>query len=398
MPELTGNFQPGFLRMPRLPVAGFWIRLVALTLDVFVVLGAMHLLSRSLPDFYWALGRWSPYLNSLVTFLYFALFNSEFGKGRTVGKLILRLQVTDFDGKPVTIRQSVIRTVVLFPVFVLAPIGQTILGRPSSVIESYAWFLFNSAPMIAMPLATAITVAFNPFKQGMHDYLAQSLVRPVRDPSEPLLSFEQMAAGVGAEWPKFQRQPQYSGAVTFAMVFVALAVLAYPGQQRPEIREIQASVYELNNLPEFSNSNVIWNRPTLIEFYNNLHEQYQLPALEDDDSLSTDSLVFIVEARTDRDWRKMLTEEQSSQFTEKLSHEFADRIIPKMANIAWAADTEESKELLRKMARPIAVLTVLSSEVSLTPYPWPLTRTDFHRQENIGPFKLTGPANVRIPN
>ena len=98
MTQLTAP-RRGFLNMPRLPVSGFLIRLVAFIFDLLVVIAAIHLFSKSFPDFFWMLGANAGYVSAGFTFAYFALFNGPFGKGQTIGKMVLGITVTDLDGR-----------------------------------------------------------------------------------------------------------------------------------------------------------------------------------------------------------------------------------------------------------------------------------------------------------
>jgi uncharacterized RDD family membrane protein YckC len=245
----------GFLNMPRLPVAGFFSRVFAFMLDFALLIGAIHLLSNALPDLFWALGRASGYVTGLFFFLYFVLFDGPFGKGRTIGKTVLGIAVTDYDGQSPTYRQAAIRAAVLMPAFVLIPVAETIFGHGGSEMERYLKTALGSFPMIAMLLATGLVIPFNPFKQGMHDYVAGTLVQPNKGEARPQPLVE-LAALVGGQWRVFHRQPQISGLVTFMLFFAVLLIMSWPGRHDDLQRAYLESRWALNKIPGFARADI----------------------------------------------------------------------------------------------------------------------------------------------
>ncbi len=249
MSQIAGEVQPGFLRMPKLPVSGLLIRMLAFVLDIFLIISALHLISRNLVDTLWAMGEWSNYLGGMLTFAYLVLFNGPFGRGRTIGKMIVGIQVTDYDGRPPTYAQAIIRTVVLIPIFVLGPLTEFFLGPATTAMQDYVKTLLTLFPFWAIILGTVLTVAFNPFKQGLHDYFAQTLVRPIAPKDQPVPSFEDLTEQVGSTWTKFPRQPQYSGGISALMFISLFAFLAHPSMQPADARAAQDARYQLALIP-----------------------------------------------------------------------------------------------------------------------------------------------------
>lgn len=247
MSSITGEIQPGFLNMPKLPVSGLFMRTIAFLIDFLLVLSAIHILRAAVPDLFWALGKWTPYLTGTFTFAYFVFFNSQHGRGRTVGKLLVGIATTDYDGNPPTLRQAVLRTVILFPIFVTMPIMEAVIGPADSTNDIFWKSALAGIPLFAMILATFVSLPFNPFKQGLHDYFSQTLVRPIPRGGEmqPLQTFEEMAERIGHSWPKFHRQPQYSAGVAFGIVFILLLFMISPSKYPDNYRQILEGTFEL---------------------------------------------------------------------------------------------------------------------------------------------------------
>ncbi|MDK2971019.1 MAG: hypothetical protein PWP23_774 [Candidatus Sumerlaeota bacterium] len=211
------------LNYPKAPVAGFWRRLGALLFDYvllyFVFIGIGKLLHEPL----FALGRHSSALGAVVVLLYFTLANGPVGKGRTVGKFLVGIRVRDYRGEVPSLGRSAARTVLLFPgilaAFFVSPFVfdyDTYKGLVyGNMLSGYVTF--------ALFLGMVIAIVFNPFKQGMHDYLAKTTVQPGK--GEPL-AFEKIAEIIGGQWQRFHRQAMINGSATFGLLLVLLTVLS----------------------------------------------------------------------------------------------------------------------------------------------------------------------------
>lgn len=312
MSQLTPQ-RRGFLNMPKLPVSGFLIRLVAFLLDMVTILAAIHIFGRSFPDIFWALGANSGYMTAGFAFLYFVLFNGPFGKGQTVGKMIVGIIVTDYDGQIPTWRQAILRTVILMPPFVMVPVMEVVVGPATNSMEFYIKSLSTQFLLLAMLVATALVIPFNPFKQGLHDYVAQTLIQPrPRGEFEPVL-FEELAGTMGREWPKFHRQPQISGLVTLLMIMSLFAYLAWPGQQRPDYREYLEARHAMATLPGFSGSSV---EPPISERALKVLEQGDDDMIREaswlaEDKSTTGPLVLVLEVSRPGRWSESVIENNS---------------------------------------------------------------------------------------
>lgn len=370
------------LKIPKLPVAGFWLRLLAHVIDWILILSALHIFSRAIPNVYFALGRWAPYLNSLFAFLYFVLFNGPFGRGRTLGKLIIGIRVTDYAGEGISYRQALIRTVVLYPLFVTVPLMEVILGHSHSEMGDYIQRLVTVFPAAALWLATAIVIAFNPFKQGLHDYLAETLVQPGRTTAVGA-AFEDLAAKMGVDWKQFHRQPQISGLITIVMVVVLLGYMSHPSLASEAIRERYRETYAMTSVPELAGSRFESNMGATVEVYRANAATFGYPKLTDDDSLSSQSLVFVLENNRADSWDGFLTKAQQETVCREMANTFAEKLIPKIAQ--QAAQMESNPAELEKILgllknNPVVIIVALNHTIMLTPYPDPLKKKEYSLQ------------------
>ncbi len=152
---------------------GFWMRGVALAVDLGII-GLTSLL----------IGPWS----LILAALYFVLMHRFLGQ--TAGKWLLKLQVTDRDGKPLDWKAAGIR----FAVFAWGPIAWTSImavvyylhrdTRVSFVVGELKWrslwqplvYLGLGAIIFLAYLGGFLLAAFHPKKTALHDLLARTEV------------------------------------------------------------------------------------------------------------------------------------------------------------------------------------------------------------------------------
>src|SRR5690606_22679337 len=132
-----GEVQPGFLNMPKLPVSGLFMRTIAFLIDFLLILSAIHIVRAAVPDLLWALGKWTPYLTGTFTFAYFVFFNSQYGRGRTVGQVLVGIATTDQVSHAQPLRPAVLRTVILIPVFVAMPLSEAVIGQAQTADDIF---------------------------------------------------------------------------------------------------------------------------------------------------------------------------------------------------------------------------------------------------------------------
>jgi uncharacterized RDD family membrane protein YckC len=136
-------------------ISGFWTRLVAIVLDS-LILGIVGFVSGLFFfNLYAQLGGWGHLIGFGVDSIYFGTLNSAIGKGQTIGKRIMKIEVTDKSGEHIALGRSLLRNtilgvpfflngVLLPPSVVMSPIGYVIgfivFGIGGAIIYLY---IFN---------------------------------------------------------------------------------------------------------------------------------------------------------------------------------------------------------------------------------------------------------------
>jgi uncharacterized RDD family membrane protein YckC len=301
-----------------------------------------------------ALGPAYRYVTGGLFFAYIVLFNGPFGKGRTIGKMLLGIAVTDYDGKPASYPQVILRTGIYLPVFFTAPLANAFIGTIDSMMELYIRGLVTSVPLVAMVLANVLVIPFNPFKQGIHDYFAKTLVR-MYNPEGGYPDFESLAGVIGADWRRFHRQPQLSGGITFALVFILLAFMTNPWRYE-EARESLPLRFAMREVPGFQKADVGGpvERGYYIDMVNSMEGFY----LSEDgqgwvkkllplDAPTTGTVQLVVEVTRESDWPFDPSAEKNLPYTEQLMELFYGKVLRDSLQRALSNPQIESNKPLR---------------------------------------------------
>jgi len=201
------------------PLAGFWFRLGALLIDIFLLRLALQATYPVLRPFYLTLGSASVAVGLLFAFAYLALAEGLVGKGVTLGKAILGIRTTDLQGEQASLHAVAIRAAMLL-VLAMPFLGGEIATRLAAEGDRNGVFLastvFNSLAM-SFIIANVFLVVLHPLKQTAYDLLAQTVV--VRDGgAHNLPAFMEQAAS--------QIAPLQRRAIRVASAaFVALAAI-----------------------------------------------------------------------------------------------------------------------------------------------------------------------------
>lgn len=122
-------------------------------------------------DFFASLGGWGRLVGFSVALAYFTLFNSTWGKGKTVGKRVMGIEVVDSTGGHISVSRSFLRYLVLGVPFFLngAPI-------PSNVIASPIGYLIG---LLIFGLGGSIVYLYvfnRKTRQSLHDLVVGTFV------------------------------------------------------------------------------------------------------------------------------------------------------------------------------------------------------------------------------
>ena len=203
---------------PMVPLANYLRRLGGLMMDLFFLFFLMRTLFWAFEDLYMQNIKAFNWAERIIITVYFVLGASHLSEGRTLGKWVMGTRVTDYEGKYLSIPHAFVRTMLLFPgMWFSFYLAELILANPLSYSQQNIW-----KPGIAMGLnfslfiSTSFAIAFNPFKQGLHDFICGTVVRPS---GAPMLSLNEIKNLIGVNGSIYQRQPQYMAGGSFILIF-----------------------------------------------------------------------------------------------------------------------------------------------------------------------------------
>ena len=158
-------------QQPRRRIGKLWRRVLAGLID-FMILGIIgHLVAWPFTATLIALGPVAPLVGYFIGLVYFAIPESSIGRGASLGKRLLLLQVVHADGSLLTIEESLIRyTLFSAPIF---------LGDSPLPLSRTPWAIICLKAFISIGLGvfTDYLILFNRnTRQGVHDLSVKSFV------------------------------------------------------------------------------------------------------------------------------------------------------------------------------------------------------------------------------
>lgn len=220
--------------IPRIPsLAGYWQRFFAMLLDLIFLHYFLRFSAWGLGSLLFVDERLTTFGAIAVFFLYFTSLNGPPGRGATIGKTIMRMRVSTLDGQIPTWGQAFTRTALFFPfVFTFHTLKPFFQEWPEGTTDRLLLFLATAGLAIATIVANSVAASFNPFKQGLHDFWSGTVVRRIGD---PVIDFAGMRALLGPAWEKHYRQPQYSGRITFIIIYLGMASIFWSAVRDPKL-------------------------------------------------------------------------------------------------------------------------------------------------------------------
>jgi uncharacterized RDD family membrane protein YckC len=180
--------------------AGFWRRFGAFAVDALLLGLFGYLIGTLFYDRLAELGFRGRIVGFLIALLYFAVFDSRIGRGRTPGKRMFGIRVVGSGGQPIGLLRAALRYCVLAPPLFLngAPIPPDIVVSPSA--SQLLLALVASLAMFALGLSIVYLLIFNrPARRSLHDLLTGSYVLgrdAALQPAPPLRRMHVIALGV----------------------------------------------------------------------------------------------------------------------------------------------------------------------------------------------------------
>jgi len=154
--------------------SGFWTRIWALLIDTLILGVFGYILGLTLENIFISMGECARLVGWGISLAYFSILNSRLNNGQTLGKKIMKIQVTNIEGKTIDLKTSLIRALILTIPFFLNAFA--IPGSDTfSVIN-----IVQSIIIFASGIGIIVFYIFNKeTRQSLHDILMKTYV--VRD-------------------------------------------------------------------------------------------------------------------------------------------------------------------------------------------------------------------------
>ena len=152
-------------------ISGFWRRIFAGCIDGFFLGLIGAILGLFFFEFLAQLGGWGRLFGLCIGLAYYGLLNSSIGKGQTLGKRLLKIEVVDEKGEHISLARSSLRVAILdAPYFLnMAMIPSSMIQSPLGLIISFIIFGFIGAS-IYLYLFNRRT------RQSLHDLVVGTFV------------------------------------------------------------------------------------------------------------------------------------------------------------------------------------------------------------------------------
>lgn len=187
--EDDSNFKQPIPRPPKANILG---RAAAVFLDVMLLHLVFGAIVRFVPAIPLALGEFAPWVGLLLGFGYFAVGFSDITLGRTLGKLITRVQVADISGPDLPLDRAALRAALLLwplPVHLLITrfAEHYVNTNPTSILTTIG--IFGTMLIIGWVVGNLAFASFDPHGRTVYDRLASSVVINAELEPEPVAAY-----------------------------------------------------------------------------------------------------------------------------------------------------------------------------------------------------------------
>jgi len=157
---------------PARVICGFWRRLGAYSVDAILLGVAGFVLSLFFSTYFSEMGAWALLVGFTISIFYFGLLNSVVGRGQTLGKRLLRIEVTNAEGQHLTPGRSFLR----YTIFALPFYLNCVLSSVGIAVVSWTALLLGLV-VFCMGGTIAYLYLFNRrTRQSLHDLAVGSYV------------------------------------------------------------------------------------------------------------------------------------------------------------------------------------------------------------------------------
>jgi uncharacterized RDD family membrane protein YckC len=239
--ETGGGAKTGGAPPARRPVpvfAGFWVRFMALAVDILPILVLHSVVANAGgAEYLFALGPWCSVIGFGLVFLLFVYVPSVIMPGQTLGKKMMRLRVVTLDGGHPPRVAFMKRFVVIFALFHIQWIQMLLGGLSPDLLQVPVLGGAFLGLMLSAYLAQISLFLMGPFKRGLHDIWADTYVVRLENPEPiPAIALEGADALTEARAKRAQRMAVLLvPALTF--VLTVMAVIQREDHAVSEMRE-----------------------------------------------------------------------------------------------------------------------------------------------------------------
>jgi len=227
---------------PREVMAGFWVRALALVLDIILLNFVFNGLSFLFREKFFLVSRYTDFIGLITVFLYFTLLNGPVGKGRTMGMYLFNICVRDYEGCVLSPGAACKRALIqmvspIFPMVFFTPFLK--MTEPSQAMLSGGILSLS----LSFLVSNALLVGLHPLKQGFHDRVAKSIV--VR--GQTVVRYEELERFTSSEMIGRKIRTPASAYQSAGIAFVVISLIQIWGvfqQVRSEPWRIQSRMLD----------------------------------------------------------------------------------------------------------------------------------------------------------
>lgn len=156
---------------PERPICGFWIRLLALLIDLVILRIVGVVLGMVFGDLFVMMGNFARLVGFAIVLAYFGILQSCDGNGQSLGQRITGIRVVGTDGNCISVFRSMCRTTILWlPALLSQPImSLRVLMSPIGIAFGILWWACAGA-LVYFYLFNGRT------RQSTHDLICRTYV------------------------------------------------------------------------------------------------------------------------------------------------------------------------------------------------------------------------------
>lgn len=247
---VPGDPNPAPVPQKVFPVVGFWKRLLSDIIDSFILSMVGTLISLPLRNVLFALGDSAAWIGFAISFFYTGILQSSIGKGQSLAKKILGIQVVKLDGTFLSLPMSFVRYSVL-ACFSYGPLMMSLFAPLAEKYPGYGVEIAIASIFMAFGIGCTLLAAWHPQKRGLQDYAAGTVVVPVDQFNK---------AEIDALYDAVKVKRAFFVCVLLTAAFTALAVVI-PKLAPAELMELKIIKLQIEKKTKFTKVEINMNFP-----------------------------------------------------------------------------------------------------------------------------------------